>query len=407
MTARSRVRPAFCLVLCVVGLVAGCRKKGAETEFKLDNGLRVQLAPSSDEQGALVLLFDVGADHDPAGRSGMAHLVERLFATMGREGKPDRGVQTRTEADYTFYGLSVSPRRLNDEIDDAALRMSTLAPTEADLARERPRVLETVANMQERDPVMAATNKASEALRPSAGGGVRGGIAVEIQAITLPEIEAFRRASYGAANARLVITGRFDAAEVAKHVRTAFANVPAGKPPQPRPAAGARVTGTLVMGDQPSAVALAVAVPEPKDPLYAPFVALATRLSIDHTHAWRASFAPLARPDILLVTSTIPREQQAEAFAEKMRSEVMALVKAPMEPKESDYAMAKFGGVLGLRPAASSLETAFALGRTRQMGIDAKALQHAIETLTQDQLTAAAQLFDAKHSAAVIAGGKS
>jgi zinc protease len=407
MTARSRVRPAFCLVLCVVGLVAGCRKKSAETEFKLDNGLRVQLAPSSDEQGALVLLFDVGADHDPAGRSGMAHLVERLFATMGREGKPDRGVQTRTEADYTFYGLSVSPQRLNDEIDDAALRMSTLAPTEADLARERPRVLETVANMQERDPVMAATNKASEALRPSAGGGVRGGIAVEIQAITLPEIEAFRRASYGAANARLVITGRFDAAEVAKHVRTAFANVPAGKPPQPRPAAGARVTGTLVMGDQPSAVALAVAVPEPKDPLYAPFVALATRLSIDHTHAWRASFAPLARPDILLVTSTIPREQQAEAFAEKMRSEVMALVKAPMEPKESDYAMAKFGGVLGLRPAASSLETAFALGCTRQMGIDAKALQHAIETLTQDQLTAAAQLFDAKHSAAVIAGGKS
>ena len=299
------------VVLCMFALFAGCRKKAPETAFKLDNGLRVELAPSADaDQVALVLLYDVGADHDPAGRSGMAHLVERLFATMGREGKPDWTVQTRTGADYTYYGMSVPPERLNDEIDDTVLRMSTLAPTEADLTRERQRVLDQVATMQEKDPLMAATNKASESLRPSAGGGLRGGVAAEIQAMTFAEVDAFRRAYYGAATARLVIAGRFDLAEVSKRVRAAFSTVPAGKVPQPRPPAGSRVTGTLVMGDLPTAVALAVPVPDPKDPVYPAFVVQATRLATNVVgHLWKANFAPLARPDTLLVTSTIPKDQ--------------------------------------------------------------------------------------------------
>ena len=94
-------------------------------------------------------------------------------------------------------------------------------------------------------------------------------------------------------------------------------------------------------------------------------------------------------------------------FAEKLRGEVMGIVKAPLGPDEPALALTKFGGVLGLRPAATPLETAFALGRRAQLGFDAKSLQHAIETVTQEQMATAAKLFDAKSSAAVIAGGKS
>ena len=83
--------------------------------------------------------------------------------------------------------MAVPTARLNEELDDTVLRMSTLAPTEADLARERQRLLEQVATMQEKDPLMAAMNKASESLRPSAGGGIRGGVAAEIQAMTFAE----------------------------------------------------------------------------------------------------------------------------------------------------------------------------------------------------------------------------
>ncbi len=57
------------------------------------------------------------------------------------------------------------------------------------------------------------------------------------------------------------------------------------------------------MGDLPSAVALAVPVPDPKDPVYPAFVVLATRLAMTGGYTWKANFAPLARPDILLVTS--------------------------------------------------------------------------------------------------------
>jgi predicted Zn-dependent peptidase len=267
--------------------------------------------------------------------------------------------------------------------------------------------VQEIETTQDRDAMMSAMNKASESLRPSAGGGIRGGVASEIQAMTLPEVDAFRRAHYTAANARLVIAGRFDVAETAKRIRTAFANVPGGKPPTARAAAGSRVTGTLVMGDVPKAVALAVAVPDPKDPIYPAFVVLATRLAIEGVkHPWKANFAPLARPDVLLVTSHIPSNQPAEAFAEQMRTEVSSVVKAPLGPDEAAGALTKYGGVLGLRTAAMPLETAFALGRRSQLGFDAKALEQAIQTVTPQQITAAAQLFDPKSSAAVIAGGK-
>src|SRR5262245_30057359 len=75
-------------------LAGGCRKKSpTEAHFRLDTGLRVDLyATSRGEKAALALLFDVGADHDPPGRSGMAHLVEHLLVTSGRAGKPGRTI---------------------------------------------------------------------------------------------------------------------------------------------------------------------------------------------------------------------------------------------------------------------------------------------------------------------------
>jgi len=391
--------------LCAL-LAAGCKK--GETQFRLDNGLRVQLVPSSGDKAALAILFDVGADHDPPDRSGMAQLVNRLFATMDREGKPNRTVQTRTGGSYTFYGLAVPRERLMDEIDDAAARLSTLAPTEADLTREKPRLLEQIASMQEGDPNLAAINRASEALRPSPGGGKRGGIAAEVQPITLAEVDAFRRAHYGASTARLVVAGHFDAAEVTKKIRAAFANVPAATPPRARPDAGSRVTGTLVMGDMPSAFALAVPVPDPKDSLYAAFVVLAARVNGDgnHARAWTGNFAPLARPDTLLVTAAIPKDQQPEAFAEKIRSEVSALVKAPLGADEATKALAMFGNLLGLAPTGEPLETAFAAGRRTQIGFDPKALEQAATKVTAEQVTEGAKLFDKANSAAVVAGGK-
>jgi zinc protease len=413
--------------LCVV---AGCRRKPAEAHLRLDNGLRVDLfATSSGDKAGLVVLFDIGANHDPAGRSGMAHLVEHLFATSGGAEKPARpidkakqrygqGFHTRTGADYTLYGVEVSAERILDEIDDASFRMSRLQPTQSDLDRERRRLLDEIATLQEGDPTAAAMHRAAEAVRPSRGGGLRGGVPAEVEKITLVEVEAFRRAHYGAPTARVIVAGRFDVEEISKQIKASFAIAPAGKLPPAREPAPSRVTGTLVMGDAPTAAALAVPIPEPKDPLYAAFLVLAERVTGPGdgkpARAWKSEFAPLARPDVLLLGAPIPPGQPAaaEAFAARMRADVTAIVAAPLAGDEADRALAKYGGPLGITPpttdgiAAAPFEAAFAVGRRAQLGVDGGALGQAGRSITPEQLAAAAKLFDTQNSAAIVTGGK-
>jgi zinc protease len=423
--AAKSVSLALC-VLAITGL--GCRKKVTEAHFRLEDGLRVDLVSTPrGEKAAVAILFEIGADHDPPGRSGMARLVEHLFTTAGPAGKPARTIEevagqyghdfhAQTGADYTLYAIEAPAGRLMAEIDDAALRMSRLTVVESDLTREKKRLVAEI-GAAEKDAAAAAMNRAAEAVRPTRGGGLRGGIASQIEVMTLDEVEAFRLAHYGGLTARLIIAGHFELDEATKRIRRAFADVPGGKPPQARAPSGSSVTGTLVMGDAPQAMALAVPPPDHKDALYPAFLVLAARLdnpggAARATRGWTADFAPLARPDVLLVSSPTPAGQPAEPAAAAMRAEVTALVKAPLADAEAERAIARYGGVLGMTPlsaetcAAEPFEAAFGAGRRAQLGIDGAALAQAARAVTQDQVAAAAQRFDGTHSAAVIAGGK-
>src|SRR5688572_18602703 len=270
------------IALCLLALfAAGCQKKAVA--FRLDNGLRVDLLPAPrGDRAALVVLFDVGADDDPPGRSGMAHLVEHLFTSSTRAGKTSAPtLQSRTGADYTLYASEILGGRILEEIDDAAARLAGGGQpvTDAELTRVRKHVLDEVANLQERDATAAAMIRAAEALRPGLGAGTRGGARAEIEAITAAEAGDFRRAHYGTATARLIVAGRFNVADAEKRIRAAFGTLPAGTAPPGRAAAGSRALGTLVLGDAPGAMALAVAAPAVTDPLYPAFVVLAARLA--------------------------------------------------------------------------------------------------------------------------------
>src|SRR5437773_1037595 len=80
MFARSL---AVALSLFAVGCFCSCTcSKVKQESFALGNGLKVELAaaPRGDD-AAVVLIFDVGQDHDPAGRSGMTRLIALLLAT--------------------------------------------------------------------------------------------------------------------------------------------------------------------------------------------------------------------------------------------------------------------------------------------------------------------------------------
>ncbi len=383
----------------------------AERSSKLQNGLAIDLVSGPCGDGAaLVVHLDVGIDHDPPGRSGMAHLAERVLATSAPAGRAARTVETGS--DYTLYSVVVPADRLPDELDDVAAWMSKVAPTEADLARERPHVLEELAKLSGADASSTAVHLAEEAVRPARGNGKRHGIPAEVEAITLPELVAFWRAHFKPGNARITVAGRFDAEKVRARIEAAFGPLPAGTPPVARPPATATVRGTMVMGSAPTAVAVAVPAPAASDPLYPPFLLLAGRLmeKASPARTWDASYDPILRPDLLFVTGPVGPAEQPEPAAGRIRAEVAAVLARPPAPADIAAARERFRLFLDptLDPAICAKDArAFAIARTRraQLKLEGAAILAALQTTTKEQLEEAAALFDPKLTAGVIAGG--
>jgi zinc protease len=417
-------RPYFMLIAlaALVAPAASCRCGGSEPErrvetlaersFKLPNGLSVDLVagPCSDA-AALVVLLDVGIDHDPPGRSGLAHVAERVLATSAAAGRAERTVETGN--DYTLYSVVVPGDRLLDELDDVAAWMSRSTPTEADLARARASVLEELAKLAGADAAGTAVRLAEEAVQPTRGNGKRRGVTAEVEAITLAELQAFWQAHYKPGNARVTVAGRFDPDKLKARLETAFGPLPAGTRPVSREPADATVKGTLVMGDAPSAVAVAVPAPALSDPLYPPFLVLAARLleKPAQPRTWAASYDPIRRPGLLFITGPVGAGEQAEPAAGRMRAEAAAILARPPAPGDAAGARERFRLFLEPRlvdPAVCARDArAFAIARVRQAqtGVDAAPLLQALESTTREQLAEAAKLFEPKNTAAVIAGG--
>ena len=140
--------------------------------FQLENGLTVILRPIRDAKTtALIVLYSIGSDHDPEGRSGLAHAVEHLYMTAAAGPEKARtaeefarrysdGANGQTGDRYTVFATVFPGKDLDQELADAAARMGSLRVTAADLERERPRLLEEVANMFGAFPALAALNNA-------------------------------------------------------------------------------------------------------------------------------------------------------------------------------------------------------------------------------------------------------
>lgn len=384
----------------------------AERSFKLQNGLQVDLVDGPcGESAVIAVLVHVGIDHDPAGRSGMARLAGRVLATEIPAGRAERGVETGS--DYTVYSVAAAGDRLLEELDEVAAWMSKTAPTEAGLGRERARVLEELAKLKGEDAAATAVSLAEESVLPTRGNGKRRGIASEVEAITLAEMQAFWQAHYKPGNARITVAGRFDPEKVRARIEAAFAPLPAGTPPVTRDAGETTVKGTLVMGNAPTAVAVAVPAPAMADPLFAPFLVLAARLAEKPAQArtWQVGYDPIRRPELLFLTGPVGPTEQPEPAAARMRNEAGAILSRPPGPEEVAGARERFQLFLEPKlvdPAICAKDArAFAVARVRraQLGLDLAALGQALDAVTKEQLEDAAKLFEPKRTAAVIAGG--
>jgi len=385
--------------------------KLAEQSFKVASGLDVDMitGPCGDS-AALVVLVNVGIDHDPAGRSGMAQLAARILATSGGAGRAERSVEAGS--DYLLYSVVVKGDALVDEIDEVAAWMSQRSPTEADLTRERTRLLEELGKLQGDDAARTAVSLAEEAVVPTRGNGKRNGIAAEVEAITLGELQTYWQGQIKPGNARMAIAGKFDAEKVRARIETGFASLAAGAPPVLRAPGDSTVKGTLVMGEKPSAVAIAIPAPALTDALYAPFLILASRLMEKpaEPRTWQVMFDPIRRPEVLLVVGPVGQTEQPEPAASRMRDEMgkifaPPLASADMTTKERFRSFLKPHDLMPETCAKDARGFAMTWARAKQLKHDAPALAKALDGVSNMQLEEAKKLFGAKQCAAVIAGG--
>jgi predicted Zn-dependent peptidase len=405
------------LVAAGIGFAALERSRharpGARTET-LVTGLFVDVARiDGAPQAAAALLFRVGADHDPPGRSGLANVLRR--AVRARTAGP--GFATRVDVDgdggFTLLSTAGPP----DDVD-ATLRAlgRLLADPGLDddvVQAARAAAIDEVTRRRGADPLLSAESWALEAVAPSRAQGWRGGNADELAAVTRADVESFWRAAFGADAGSLTVRGDIDVDDTIAVAQDAFGALPRSTGASLRAAASTFVHGTLVMGDQPRAVAFATPGPAVSEPAFAPFLVLAARLDTatkTTTTTTKAAtklsvgFDP-AMGSTLVVTSLLAEGEAAEAGAARLRAFVDDVVQRPFVDDERTATRTRFAAFFGDGAACVSDLRActIAQGRRRQLGVDSRVLDEQLAATTS--LADGATWFDAQHTALAVAGG--
>ncbi len=219
-------------------------------QFTLPNGLRVLV--HTDRSAPIVhvgMWYDVGSKHEPAGRSGFAHLFEHLMFN-GSENVPGdylpkllevgAEVNGSTSQDRTNYYETVPTPALDRALFMESDRMGHLlgALSQSSLDEQRG-VVQNEKRQGANAPTSVIGDMAREALYPKThpyGHSVIGSMK-DLNAANLDDVRAFFGAHYGPNNATLILAGDVDLATAQKMVTKYFADIPAGRR-NVRPAAG-------------------------------------------------------------------------------------------------------------------------------------------------------------------------
>ncbi|MHC5010973.1 MAG: M16 family metallopeptidase [Planctomycetota bacterium] len=403
------------------------------SEFELENGLQVILRPLPlAQQVAVLVLYDFGEDHDPQGQSGLAHMVEHCYVTAAAGDAPARTAeemmaaypnawQAQTGSDYTVIAFVATPDRLEAEVKSAAARMGDLRITEADLQREKPRLLHELHNMFEAVPALAAQNRAREMVRPSAGGARKGGMPDQVNALTLEQVQQYHARYYKPGNARLVIAGKFTPRQAEDLVITHFNDIPRGSPlpparPRPAPRFGSMETMDAAGAPPgtPGFVCLAFAAPSYGSPQAAAFQLLTARflraqmLQGVETPV-QVQWAMLDDPAVVFAYGPIAAGEDPDAKVGEAMRFIQEIAKGPLQSQDARFALDTFSYFLATRNlnemslGINLYGTAFGLGRRSQLGVDGAAVAARLNAVTQAELEAAARaIFAPEKSVAAV-----
>lgn len=197
------------------------------SEYKLDNGLRIVLAPNQKENTVYMnTIYFTGSLNDPQGKGGLAHLLEHL-AFKGTQNIPGESYQRQldqytlsnnasTEYYSTRYTNYIRPEQnaVDKVLELEAERMDKLVLKEqyvpAEIAivrREREIRLDQPFSVLLDQMWKSAYGNQSLGRLPI-------GDLEELKSIKMPELEKFYQDYYAPNNAVLLITGKFDTDKV-------------------------------------------------------------------------------------------------------------------------------------------------------------------------------------------------
>jgi len=222
---KTNYRFSFVLALSILALsvVAGTRAEAGvfnpET-FTLENGMQVVVLPNHRAPVVLHMVwYKAGSADEPAGKSGVAHLLEHLMF-KGTPKHPDgefskilaqHGGQENafTSFDYTGYHQTVASDRLEMVMELEADRMTNLVLSPEDVVTERAVVLEERNQRIENKPGARLREQANQKLYPDAHPYARPiiGWRSELAALTREDALTFYKDHYAPDNAILVVAG--------------------------------------------------------------------------------------------------------------------------------------------------------------------------------------------------------
>ena len=226
------------------GIQAGPMVQGV-SEYRLDNGLRVVLAPdASRPQTTVNMTYLVGSRREGPGETGMAHLLEHLMF-RGTETQPDalaefsrRGLAANgsTDLDVTDYYATFAsdPDTLRWFLAWQADAMRHARVSRADLDAE----MTVVRNEMERGEnsafgsVLQQTVAAAYMWHPYGRSVI--GARSDVEHVDIPRLRAFYDRYYQPDNAVLIVAGRFDPDQVLAWIAADFG--PIARPERSLPA---------------------------------------------------------------------------------------------------------------------------------------------------------------------------
>lgn len=218
------------------GLAQGPSVEGV-TQYTLDNGLRIVLAPDDSKPTTTVnMTYLVGSRHENYGQTGMAHLLEHMLFrgtptlrnALGEFAKRGLEANGTTSTDRTNYfaSFAAQPETLEWYLNWQADVMVNALIDKKDLEAEMP-VVRNEMESGENNPFRVLMQKVTAAaFQWHSYGKSTIGARSDVENVDIEQLRKFYHEYYQPDNAVLFVTGQLDTDATLELIAKAFGSIP-------------------------------------------------------------------------------------------------------------------------------------------------------------------------------------